>query len=164
MRMGILAALAAGLVAGCGPAPEVAPDALPQSDLQEITAQVDSTVASLYEAMNAHDDERVMAHYLPTDDFLYVGVSDAVQGWQAFSSIMAPWYRAHPDVVFEYQVMHIQVLSRGTATVTVRGSSTEAPHLMWTRTLVNHEGQWRIALEHESWPGGEAPSGNHPGT
>lgn len=159
MRMRLMPIMSAlTILAACQPAP----GQLTQAERAEITAQVDSVVARLYAAMNAHDAERVLAHYLPTDEFLYVGVSDAMQGWNSFSAIAGPWYTSHPDVTFEYQVLHIQVLTRDAATITARGGSTEAPHLMWTRTLVRRDGAWLVALEHESWPGGEEPRSKHP--
>lgn len=129
-----------------------------------IVVQVDSVVADLYDAMNAHDAEAVMAHYLPGDAFLYVGVTDILQGHDAFARTMGPWYRAHPDVTFEYGIVHTQVLSPTTATVTVKSSTQEAPYLTTTRTLVLRDGRWLVALEHESWPGAKTPTASHPGT
>jgi uncharacterized protein (TIGR02246 family) len=129
-----------------------------------IVTQVDSVISDLYQAMNAHDADAVMSHYLPGDTFLYVGVSDVLQGHEAYAGTMGPWYRAHPDVTFEYGILHTQVLSPTTATVTVKASTEESPYLTTTRTLVLQDGQWFIALEHESWPGAEVPGAGHPGT
>jgi uncharacterized protein (TIGR02246 family) len=121
-----------------------------------------AAVDSLYVAMNEHDADRVLDHYLQSNQFLYVGVSESIQGWQTYATLMRPWYQGHPDVTFQYQVLHVQVLAPDVATLTARGGSTEAPYLMWTRTLVLQGGRWLIALEHESWPGAEEPKGGHP--
>lgn len=134
------------------------------SQRARIIAQADSAVAALYDAMNVHDTDAVMAHYLLGDDFLYVGVSDVLQGHDTFARTMAPWYRAHPDVTFDFTILHTQVLSPTTATVTVKASTQESPYLTTTRTLVQLDGKWLVALEHESWPGAEVPGAVHPGT
>jgi uncharacterized protein (TIGR02246 family) len=127
-----------------------------------IRGAVVTAIDDLYAAMNEHDADRVLGHYLESDDFLYVGVSDVMQGWERFSAMTAPWYAMHPDVTFEHEILHMQILAPDVATVTTRGSSTESPHLMTTRTLVLRDGRWLIALEHESWPGAETPQPQHP--
>lgn len=158
MRIRALAAAAAILaMVACQPTRE-----LTDAQRSTTTADVIATVDSLYAAMNEHDADRVLAHYLQSDQFLYVGVSESLQGWQSFSGLARPWYASHPDVTFQHQILHVQVLAPDVATATVRGSSTEAPYLMWTRTLVRRDGRWLIALEHESWPGAEEPRGEHP--
>jgi ketosteroid isomerase-like protein len=158
MRTRAFCALAAVAALGaCSPRQE-----LGHAERARITEEVTSVVEDLYAAMNAHDAGRVLAHYLQTDEFLFVAVNDATQGWAAFSRLVGPWYASHADVTFEHQLLHVQVLSAEVATVTVRGSSTEAPHLMWTHTLVLRDGVWLVALEHESWPGAEAPGPTHP--
>jgi len=158
MRIRALPALAAvAAMAACQPTRE-----LTDAQRTTITADVIATVDSLYVAMNEHDADRVLGHYLQSDQFLYVGVSESIQGWQTYSAMARPWYQGHPDVTFQYQVLHVQALAPDVATATVRGGSTEVPYLMWTRTLVRRGGRWLIALEHESWPGAEEPRGQHP--
>jgi uncharacterized protein (TIGR02246 family) len=158
MRMRALCALAAVAALGaCQPAREV--DGARRAAIQKAVVE---TVDDLYAAMNAHDPDRVLDHYLKTDDLLYVGVGNSVLGWETFSSMTRPWYPMHPDVTFEYEIVRVQVLAPDVVTVTAKGSSTEAPFLMWTRTLVLRDGQWLIALEHESWPGADPPNPGHP--
>jgi len=160
MRMHHLALVTATvLTVACQP-----PARLSDAQRHRITTQVDSVVSDLYDAMNAHDADAVMRHYLPGDTFLYVGVTDVIQGHDAFAQTMGPWYQAHPDVTFEYGILHTQVLSPTTATVTTKSSTDEAPFLTTTRTLVFQDGRWFVALEHESWPGAETPGPSHPGT
>ncbi len=127
-----------------------------------ITEEVVATVDDLFAAMNAHDADRVLDHYLKSDELLYVGVGDTMQGWDMFATLTRPWYANHADVTFEHEILHVQVLSPEVATVTARGSSTESPFLMWSRTLVLRDGRWLVALEHESWPGAEPPAAQHP--
>lgn len=159
MRMRTLSTLIL-LVPLCACRPE--PAALTRADRARITGEVEATVADLYDAMNAHDAARVMAHYLPGDDFLYAGVSSTVQGSETLGELTTPWYATHADVAFTYELLHVQVLARDVATVTVSGSSDEAPALLWTRTLVRRDGAWLVALEHESWPGAAPPQARHP--
>lgn len=161
----LLATLPLAAVACTGAAPAATTAELTDAQRMEITQAVDSTVADLYDAMNAHDAERVMAHYLPTNEFLYAGVTNTIQGLETFSTLTSPWYTSHPDVTFEYKVLHIQVLSPDVATITVKGSSTDSPYLLCSRTMVYRDGAWLVALEHESWPGAEVPKpSQHPGT
>jgi len=151
----VLAAVAA--LGACQPGRDI-----DETRAVQIRQAVGTTVDDLYAAMNEHDPDRVLDHYLKTDDFLFAGVSDPIQGWERFSGMTRPWYAMHPDVTFEHELLHIQVLAPDVATVTTRGSSTESPHLLTTRTLVLRDGQWLIALEHESWPGAAAPTPGHP--
>lgn len=127
-----------------------------------ITQEIRTTVNDLYAAMNAHETDRLLAHYLNSGEMLYVGVGDSMVGWEMFSSLTRTWYQTHPDVTFQHELLHVQVLAPDVATVTVKGSSSEAPYLMWTRTMVLRDGQWLIALEHESWPGADPPRAPHP--
>jgi uncharacterized protein (TIGR02246 family) len=151
----VLAAVAA--LGACQPGREVE-----DARRGAITAEVTAAIEDLYAAMNAHDPDRVLGHYLQSDAFLYVGVSDSMQGWDMFATLARPWYLSHGDVTFEHEILHVQVLAPDVATVTARGGSSEAPSLMWTRTLVLRDGVWLVALEHESWPGADPPNRRHP--
>lgn len=139
-----------------------APAALTDSQRDALAADVNQAAADLYEAMNAHDVDRVLGHYVPTDAFRYVGVSDVMYGYQVFESVTRPWYRANPDVTFEHTILDTRVVSPTVAIVIAQGSSTVSPHLMWTRVFVLQDGTWLIALEHESWPGADSPTPPHP--
>ena len=140
--------LAAFIAAACQPASSVLTDA----QRETITAEVNQVVVDLFDAMNAHEADRVLEHYLNSDEFAYVGLVDIRTGWNGFARMAGQWYPANPDVTFEYQIAHTQVLSPTVALVVLRGSSTDAEALVWTQVMVNHDGQWRIAHEHESWP------------
>ncbi len=164
MRMHHLALVTATVLAVACQPPSTAPARLTDAQRGRITTQVDSVVADLYDAMNAHDADAVMSHYMPGDMFLYVGVTEVIQGHDAFAETMGPWYPSHPDVTFQYGILHTQVLSPTTATVTTKASTEQTPFLTTTRTLVLQDGRWFIALEHESWPGAKTPGPSHPGT
>ncbi|MFQ6047158.1 MAG: YybH family protein [Gemmatimonadales bacterium] len=128
-----------------------------------IASAVNQRVAELFEAMNSHDVERVMSFYLKRVDFAYVGVSDVRVGWEPFSRVAALWYRTHPEVPFEHEVVHTQVLSPTVAVAVVRGSSTETELLVWTQVFVKDEGgEWVIAHEHEAWHETSEPPRPHP--
>jgi len=162
MRDGLpLIAFLALLVTACdsGPSP------FTEADRDVIALEVEETLGQLTEAMNAHDSERVMGFFRNSDDFLYLGCTSFILGWDTFSSMVGPYYPANPDVVFQQEVVRTQVLSPTVAVVAVRGSSTEAAALFWTEVLVREEdGRWLITHEHESWPGCSPPSPPHPFT
>ena len=160
MRHWFIAILSTAVVTGaCQPASTELTDA----QREAIAAEVNQTVAGLIEAMSAHAGDRVLGHYMNSDAFAYVSIVDAMVGWDGFAQTVGPWYDANPDVTFEYEILHTQVLSLDVATVVFRGSSTEAEALMWTQVLVRSEdGSWMIILEHESWPQCVEPPTPHP--
>lgn len=129
----------------------------------QIVEAVHATVDARFAAMNRHDAEAVGAFYRDGEAFVYAGVSDVIEGAQSFREMTAPWYSVHRDQTFEYNIVSTQVLSAHVATVTIRGSTSTAPHLLWTDVMVLEDGRWLIALEHESWPGAPEPS-VHPAT
>ncbi len=136
---------------------------LTDAQREAIVSEVNQAVGELIDAMNAHDGDRVVSYYMNSADFAYVGVTDITVGWEHFANLVGPWYGRNTDVTFDYEVLHIQVLSPTVATVIFQGSSTEAEFLMWTQVLVRgDDGQWAIALEHESWPECTEPPRSHP--
>lgn len=149
------------LIGSLGAASCGAPPRMTEVQRLHVLEEVHAAVADRFEAMNRHDPEAVAGFYRPGEDFVYAGVSDVVTGLDGFSAMTAPWYGLHSDQVFEYDILHTQVLSPTVATVTIRGGTGEAPHLLWTNVYVLEAGRWLVALEHESWPGAPAPSA-HP--
>ncbi len=129
----------------------------------QIIQTVHAAVDARFEAMNQHDAEAVGAFYQDGDGFLYAGVSDVIVGADNFRVLSAPWFSLHRDQTFDYGIVHTQVLSPTVATVTIRGSTASAAHLLWTDVMVLEGGRWVVALEHESWPGAPPPS-THPTT
>ncbi|MGD2134837.1 MAG: nuclear transport factor 2 family protein [Gemmatimonadales bacterium] len=160
MRYRLLILIAALAALGCS----ARPGQLGEAERAVIVRDVRQAIDDLFAAMNAHDADAVLAHYRAVDDFAYVGVTDLQVGPEPFSARMRTWHDAHPDVVFDHQIVHIQVLSPTVAVAVVRGSSTDAEVLTWTQVFVRDDGAWRIAHEHEAWPGSEPTRGPHPGT
>jgi uncharacterized protein (TIGR02246 family) len=150
------------LVLGACEAPP-APLTSTQQEPDSVDAEVREVVAGLTTAMNAHDPERVLSFYLQSDEFVYVGCTDPMFGWDFFSTVVAPYYRTATDVTFQREILQLQLLGTDAAVVTLRGSSSEAPALFWTQVLVRQDdGTWVIAHEHESWPGCAEPPPLHP--
>ncbi|MCK5650604.1 MAG: nuclear transport factor 2 family protein [Gemmatimonadetes bacterium] len=172
MRDGLLPTLfLALLVTACdsGPSPltEAASSGLTEAERNALTLEVEETLGRLTEAMNAHDSERVMAFFRNSDDFLYLGCTGFMFGWDTFSRRVGRYYARSEDVTFQQEIVRTQVLSPTVAVVALRGSSTEAEAeaLFLTEVLVREEdGRWLIAHEHESWPGCSPPSDPHPFT
>jgi uncharacterized protein (TIGR02246 family) len=137
--------------------------ALTQAQKYSLSAEVRGVMEELNAAMNAHDPDRLFKLYLDSEAFVYVGCTDPLFGFESFSVRVGPYYRANSDVTFEQEILQIQILNGGAAVVTMRGSSSEAPALFWSEVLVKgNDGAWRIAHEHESWPGCPDPAPLHP--
>jgi uncharacterized protein (TIGR02246 family) len=117
-----------------------------------IASEVTATVDEVFEAMNRHDAEAVMRHYVQSNDFSYAGVTDVKIGYEIFSRVVSPWYVANPEVSFEHEMVQTTVLSPTTAVALVRGKSSVSESLLWTQVYVKQDGRWLIAHEHESWP------------
>lgn len=114
--------------------------------------------------MNAHDGQAVLAHYVQSDEFTYVGLTDMAVGFQPFARRVTPWYMANQDITFDHEIVRTQVLAFDVALVTMRGSSTDIPALTWTQVHVRgNDGAWKILHEHESW-GETAMDRPHPMT
>ncbi len=162
MRYAAVTNLALTLAVGaCQPASQ----ALTDSQRAAITAELQAAVTSLFDAMNAHDAERLLGHYLNDEDFAYVGCTVLRLGWEGYATMARMWHRAHPEVTFEHEILHSQVIGPGAAVVTVEGSSTQAPYLMWSLVFTRgNDGAWLIAQEHESWPDCGEPPPPHPMT
>lgn len=160
MRNGIFLTLCLVLPLGaCAPEPS----AFTQEEKAAIAQEVEETLGQLTEAMNSHDQERIFGHFMQSEEFLYLGCTSFLLGFETFSSRIGPFYADNPEVTFQQEVVRIQVLSPAVAVAALRGGSTEAEALFWTEVLVRDEGgQWLIAHEHESWPGCPPPSGAHP--
>lgn len=153
--------LVAVLLAACAPqGPEITDAARDAA-----TRGVRDTVERLFDALNAHDADRVLSHYQKSDDFAYIGVTDVEIGWETFAMRTRQWHMTHTGTTFEHQLLHVHVLSPTVAVAIVRGSSSDAPQLTWTYVFVRDGGDWKIAHEHEAWPG-SAPRElrPHPGT
>jgi hypothetical protein len=160
MRIPPLSALTVCLAAGACHATS----GLELTDAQRtaITSEVDQTVDSLFADMNAHDPDRIFAHYRQSNDFLYVTVSETMRSWKTFSTVTRSYWTQHPDVTFKHHIVQTQVLAPNVAVVTIAGSATDAPYLTWTQVYVREGGRWVITLENEAWPGARAPSPPHP--
>lgn len=125
--------------------------------------RVREAVAAFTEAMNGEEPDSILSFYAGTEEFVYVGCTDPIFGWEAFSARVGAYYATRPDLVVEREILRVQVASPSMAVVTLRGSSSEADHLFWTQVLRRNEnGRWLIVHEHESWPGCPDPPALHP--
>jgi len=160
MRNGLFLTLCLALLFG-GCAPEQS--AFTQDEKATIVREVEEMLGQLTEAMNSHDQERIFGHFMQSEEFLYLGCTSFLLGFDTFSSRVGPFYVENPEVTFQQEVVRIQALSPTVAVAALRGGSTEAEALFWTEVLVRDDGgRWLIAHEHESWPGCSPPSGAHP--
>lgn len=160
MRYGMAALMLGTLAAGaCRPA---APE-LTDRQRHAIAQEVNQAVDGLFAALNAHDADRVLSHYVDGEDVAYVGTVSLTTGREVLASMVRQYQARHPEATFSHRIVHTQVLSPTVAVVFSEGSSSQAEHLAWTHVLVRgEEGRWLIAYEHEAWPGASPPS-RHPG-
>lgn len=129
-----------------------------------LAVEVREAVEGLTDAMNGHDPQQIFAYFRQEAEFLYVGCTDLLPGWNVFSQRVGPYYENNPEVTFEREILQIQVLSPTVAVVSLRTRSTENQDLFATDVLVKEGGAWKVAHEHESWPGCKAPTEAHPFT
>jgi hypothetical protein len=162
--MRIVASFACFLALSTAAACSQGHDPMDQAQEDALRVEVEETLAGLTQAMNAHDSDAVLGYFRESDEFLYLGCTEIVVGWDAFARRAAMYYVASPEVVFEQEVVRVQVLSPTVAVAAIRGGSTEVEDLFWTEVLVKEGGKWVIAHEHESWPGCSPPSAPHPFT
>jgi ketosteroid isomerase-like protein len=147
------------LAAACSPAP----DALP-GDPKAVAAEIRAANAALLDALNAHDIPGVLAFYETGPQFRYVGCTNVIQTSAVFGSIITGYHRSHPDVTYDMAVIGVEVLDRDGGIATLSGESDSLELLttrVWRRGA---DGAWKVAYEHESWPGCEPPVRPHPGT
>jgi ketosteroid isomerase-like protein len=151
-RLAALAALGAvaGAAAGCRPGGDVPGEA----ERARLVAEAEATVAGLFEALNAGDPEGVLDHYLPTEDFIQIACTTIRPGFAQRERVVRQLYGEAREQPIEAQVVSVQPLGRRSATVAARGRGGDGTSLFWTFVLVRDEGgAWRIAQEHQSWPG-----------
>lgn len=139
------AAIVLSFQAGCGPG---APS---EAERARVAEEVEGAVASLFEAMNAHDVEAVSGHYRDSPEFTYVGCTTVRVGFDNVRRIMEMWHQASPDVTFDPEVLAVRAITRDVAAATVRATTSEDAMLFWSFILHRDADGWRIAHEHESW-------------
>lgn len=155
-----LAVLSSLLVVSC----QSNPGPLDQERKNAIIREVEETLSGLTQAMNSQEAEEVLGYFRESEEFLYLGCTDYLMGWEAFSRRVGFYYEANPEVEFHQEILRVQVLSPTVVVAALTGGSTKAEALFWTEVLVREADGWKIAHEHESWPGCPAPSSPHPFT
>lgn len=162
MQVKVLAAVAvAALLVACQKAPSGSPQS--KTDDAKVSAQADKAVDELFDAMNAHDPERIADHYLLDSAFAYMECTEFRMGGEGYGRLIHDWYPTHKDVTFTHVILHTIALAPTVAVVSSQGSASDAGALFWTQVLKQGtDGKWRVAYEHESWPGCPNPAAPHP--
>lgn len=142
------------------------PPSRPLTDMEKETLaqEVRQTLGALTEAMNSHDSDRIFRYFQQTEEFLYLGCTSFMLGWDTFFPRARSYHLANRHVAFTREVIRVQVLSPTVAVAASQGGSTEVDALFWTDVLVKEGGSWRITYQHESWPGCSPPPVPHPFT
>lgn len=152
--------LALLLAAACTPAQQ----ALTDAERDAATGGVRDANVELMDALNAHDVPRILDFYETGPQFEYVGCTQIIPTSDVFRAITNGYHRQRPDVTYEMVVTRLEVLDRNAAVATLQGETDSLAMFttrIWRR---NAEGAWKIAYEHESWPGCKEPVMPHPGT
>lgn len=153
--------LSLALLSACSGPPRTS---LTDAERQTVVTEVRGVMGELLEAMNAHEPGRVMSFFSDAPEFLALTCTSYLTGGQTFKAMAGPTHGPGRGTTFQHQVVSVQALSPTAAVVSLRGSSSLAPALFWTRVLVKEEGRWIITYEHQSWPGCSAPPAPHPYT
>ena len=147
------------LAAACTPAG--APTSGPERD--EAAEEIGSANMALIGALNAHDADSILSFYDSTASFTYLGCTSMLQGGHTFAGIVRGYHKMRPDVTWEVGISSLDVLDADVAVVSLQGES-DSLQLFTTRVWKRGEdGRWRVAYEHESWPGCSPPRAPHPG-
>lgn len=162
-KTALLAVFALGACRPAAPPPAAELDAETQA---AIAGEVRAAVDGLFEAMNAHDADRILEHYTDAEDLMYVGALSPEFGRGRLETMVRTWATGRANMTVTYQLIHVQVLSPTVATAFTQGQfSNSETGTVWTHVLVREDdGRWRIMLEHEVWPesGQTQARGPHP--
>jgi ketosteroid isomerase-like protein len=145
--------LSAG-VAGC----DDRPDAGARGTGSAGHTEAEAVVAGLFEAINANDPDRVLAHYDPGAELVQLACTEVRHGFHQVESIIRMWQADHPGTRIEHQVVRAVEVGPAAAVVAARGRNHEGLALFWTFVLRRDDhGDWRIVQEHQSWAGCREP-------
>ena len=132
-------------------------------DAEAAEAEVRAASLALLGALNDHDADAILAHYLLDDDFTQVVCTEVRVGGSTFAAITRAFHAQFPDAVYDMRVSALRMLGSDVAVVSLEGTMTGP--LFISRVLHRTgDGRWLVAWEHSSWPGCEAPRPPHPGT
>lgn len=157
----LLCALAA---AACAPASPV----LSEPERAELVAEVQAATDSLTAALQAHDVERILGFIDLDGAFVYASCTEFLYGAGLYANITGSYHAARKDVTYEFRVTSTRVLGPQTAVVTLESDSSEPtasnPVLTTNVLAKGADGRWRVAYQHQSWPGCPPPKAPHPMT
>lgn len=146
-------------LAACAPAAQTS---FTEAQRALAEAEVREAVAQLTAAFNAQDPDQVFSHYRDSPEFVLLGCTDLMFGWEFFTRVLRPYLESPRQESLEREVLRIQVLNPETAVVTLQGGSADGPHLFWTQLLVREGvGHWLVAHEHQSWSDCREPARVH---
>jgi uncharacterized protein (TIGR02246 family) len=119
-----------------------------------VTAEAEAVIDGLFAATNAHDPERVLAHFSPSDELVQVACTEVRRGYDRLASVIRMWHEDRPDAALEHRVVRALALGPDAAVVAAQGSNDQGLALFWTFVLRRDDrGHLRIVQEHQSWPG-----------
>ena len=164
MRPTLILPLVVVAAAACAPAASTLSD----QDREVLVAEVRSTTDSLTEALQAHDVDRILAFFDLDGAFVYAACTEFRYGGDLHASVTGSYHAARKDVTYEFRVTSARVLGPTTAVVTLESDSSEptASNPVLTTNVLDKgaDGRWRVAHQHQSWPGCRPPAAAHPMT
>jgi hypothetical protein len=117
------------------------------------SAGAEAAIAGLFEAMNANDPDRVLAHYHQGAELVQVACTEVRVGFGRVGPIIRMWQEDQPATNIAHQLVRSLELGPDAAVVAARGRNHEGLALFWTFVLRRDNGRdWLIVQEHQSWP------------
>jgi hypothetical protein len=151
----VLAAFALTVLAGCQPATTE----LTEEQRAAIAAELNAIHTDMWDAWRAADYDQGVSYFKTEGlQFAYEG---AVYDYSGFEELWRPLFENIASQVITIAESQTTVLSQdavcivdaGTYTVTdVDGVTTPEESFAFTGIWVNHEGEWKLSLMHESVP------------
>jgi ketosteroid isomerase-like protein len=150
-RAAALAALLVASGAGCDARP-AGGDGRSEATAGGAAGGAESAVAQLFQAMNARDTDRVLAHYDRSGDLVQVACTDVRRGFARVESIVRMWHEDNPGIRIEHEVVRSVLMGDDAAVVAAQGRNQQGLALFWTFVLRQDSGdRWLIVQEHQSW-------------
>jgi uncharacterized protein (TIGR02246 family) len=147
------------LLASCGaPTTDVSPELA-----AALEGEIREAAESYLAALNAHDAEVVMSHYVTDESVLQISCSELRLGHEFISSRAGPFHTQYPEMVFDMGVIHVRVLGPGSGLAVLRGTLPIDGVTITLAYETDGAGRWLIAHEHRAWPECPPPVTPHPG-
>ena len=157
MRRLLLAVLSLAFLAACQPATTE----LTEEQKAAIAAEVNAIHAENGQAWADADFDRAMSYFQNSQDMMFALEGGLMRGWDAMYNALAPYFEGVTRQEMTVAETHTVVLARDAVSIMAQGTSAyvyesgevgpESPFAL-TLVYVLRDGEWKVALGHESLP------------